>query len=73
MEFALIILSMLALIQFMVGGGIIYDKLLIIKKLKSEISSLKEKNDSYGRILPGEKVTFPMTLTFNDDAQFNVI
>jgi len=80
MEIAIIILSILSLIQFIVGGFVISGQISTIKKLKVEANKLKvetdklkAENDEYDRILPGERITFPMELTYSKEHSFKVL
>jgi hypothetical protein len=73
MEIAIIILSILSLIQFIVGGFVISGQISTIKRLKVETGKLKAENDEYDRILPGERITFPMELTYSKEHSFKVL
>jgi len=73
MEIAIVILSILTLLQFVVGGNIINSQHSTIKKLKEEANKLKAENDEYDRILPGERITFPMDLTYSKEHSFKVL
>lgn len=69
MVISIIILSITILFQFITNWKLLFDN----RKLQKKIKSLETEIKQHDEIIPGDKVTFKMGLTYADKHSFDVV